>query len=212
MKSKMYKKYKFLIPIVVITVIVTSAYMTIYANNPFMELASLSKTLMGHSNLDRPAPELEGIVGWFNSGGHTLSQLRENNKVVLLDFWTYACINCQRSIPHLVEWHEKYKDDGLVIIGVHTPEFRFEKSHDNVIAEMAKYPILYPVALDDDYKTWQAYQNHYWPAKYLVDVNGDIVYRRFGEGAYDEMEAKIVELLEEAKSKAEAEEMVEVDE
>lgn len=202
----MLKKFKFLIPIVVITVIVTAGYMLIYAHNPFSELFSVSKTLMGHSNLDRKAPELTGIAGWYNSEPLTLESLLAEKKVVLIDFWTYACINCQRSIPHVVEWYEKYKDQGLVVIGVHTPEFRFEKDRSNIEAEIAKYPITYPVALDDDYKTWRAYQNHYWPAIYLVDINGNIVYRHFGEGAYDVTEAKIVELLEQAQSEGSVDE------
>ena len=173
--------------------------MFIYAHNPFGELLSVSKTLMGESKLNRPAPELTGITQWYNSEPLLLGQLQAENKVVLVKFWTYACINCQRSTPHIVELYEKYKDDGLVVIGVHTPEFRFEKNRDNIEAEIAKYPITYPVALDDNYKTWRAYQNHYWPALYLIDINGNIVYRHFGEGSYDVTEQKIVELLEEAK-------------
>lgn len=185
--------------------------MSIYAHNPFMEIKSVIKTLISSSNLNRPAPEIQGITQWINSEPLTLEDLRQAGKVVLVEFWTYSCINCQRSLPHVVEWYEKYKDSGLVIIGVHTPEFRFERDIDNVKAEMAKYPINFPVAIDNDYKTWRAYQNHYWPAQYLVDINGDIVYRRFGEGSYEITEAKIVELLEQAKSqKVDASDQVEL--
>lgn len=205
------KKYKFLFPIVIIIFLVTFGYMSIYAHNPFMEIKSVIKTLISSSNLNRPAPEIQGITQWINSEPLTLEDLRQAGKVVLVEFWTYSCINCQRSLPHVVEWYEKYKDSGLVIIGVHTPEFRFERDIDNVKAEMAKYPINFPVAIDNDYKTWRAYQNHYWPAQYLVDINGDIVYRRFGEGSYEITEAKIVELLEQAKSqKVDASDQVEL--
>lgn len=116
-------------------------------------------------------------------------------KVVLVDFWTYSCINCQRTIPYLNAWYEKYKDKGLVIIGVHTPEFEFEKKYENVLAAVKKFNIKYPVVLDNDFSTWNAYGNRYWPRKYLVDIDGFIVYDHIGEGAYEETEKKIQELL-----------------
>lgn len=120
-------------------------------------------------------------------------------KVILVEFWTYSCINCQRVIPYLNEWYDKYNDDGLVIVGIHTPEFDFEKDFDNVKRAVEKYGIEWPVVLDNDYSTWTAYQNRYWPRKYLIDIDGYIVYDHIGEGGYDETEQKIVELLNERK-------------
>lgn len=139
------------------------------------------------------APELTGIAAWINSKPLTLEWLRW--KVVLIDFWTYSCINCIRTQPYLNAWHEKYADDGLVIIGVHAPEFAFEKVENNVREASQKAGIKYPIALDNDFATWNAYANRYWPAKYLIDQNGNIVYKHFWEGEYVETEEKIQELL-----------------
>ncbi len=142
------------------------------------------------------APELRGFASWINSEPLTLEELR--GSVVLVDFWTYTCINCIRTLPFLKDWHEKYSDKGLTIIGVHTPEFEFEKIRDNVIEAADGYGLLYPIAQDNDYKTWRAFENRFWPAKYLIDKDGYIRYTHFGEGAYDETEEKIRELLAEA--------------
>lgn len=139
------------------------------------------------------APELVGISKWLNSEPLTLESLR--GKVVMVDFWTYSCINCVRTLPHINAWHEKYKDQGLVIIGVHTPEFAFEKDTRNVQKALDQFNITYPVAQDNDYATWGAYNNRYWPAKYLVDKEGNIVYTHFGEGSYQETENVIRQLL-----------------
>ncbi len=141
------------------------------------------------------APELEGISNWINSEPLRLKDLK--GKVVLIDFWTYTCINCIRTLPHVTSWYEKYKDDGLVIIGVHTPEFEFEKDTKNVNQAINQYSINYPVAQDNDFSTWNAFSNRYWPAKYLIDKNGNIRYFHFGEGKYDETEKAIQELLKE---------------
>ena len=143
------------------------------------------------------APELIQGGEWFNppAEGRTLKQLR--GKVVMVDFWTYTCINCIRTLPYLKNWHEKYADKGLVIIGVHTPEFEFEKSAENVQKALTDFGIKYPVMQDNDYATWRAYDNHYWPAKYLVDKNGKIRYTHFVEGEYDETEEVIQVLLAE---------------
>lgn len=119
------------------------------------------------------------------------------NKIILLDFVTYSCINCQRTFPYLNTWYEKYEDDGLIIIGIHTPEFAFEHDKENVMKAMREFGITFPVVLDNDYGTWGAYGNNYWPRKYLIDIDGYVVYDHIGEGAYDETEAKIVELLNE---------------
>lgn len=141
------------------------------------------------------APDFNGATRWLNSEPLSLSRLR--GKVVLVDFWTYTCINCIRTLPYLRQWHEKYKDKGLIIVGVHTPEFEFEKNPDNVTSAMKEYGIEYPVVQDNDYTIWRSYSNRYWPAKYLIDKNGVIRYTHFGEGEYDETEAMIQTLLEE---------------
>ena len=145
------------------------------------------------------APELQGISAYLNTEGIKISGLK--GKVVLVDFWTYSCINCIRTLPYLKEWHDKYSDKGLVIIGVHTPEFEFEKDFSNVKMAVEKYGIKYPVVLDNDYETWNAYKNQFWPRKYLIDSNGLIRYDHIGEGAYEETERKIQELLAEMGSK-----------
>lgn len=115
-----------------------------------------------------------------------------------MDFWTYSCINCIRTLPYLTAWHEKYKDDGLVIIGVHAPEFEFEKSRTNVEKAMQDFKITYPVVQDNDFLIWKSYSNRYWPAKYLIDAEGQIRYTHFGEGEYDVTEKMIQDLLKEA--------------
>ena len=142
------------------------------------------------------APELTGLSGYLNAEpGIHISDYR--GKVVLIDFWTYTCINCIRTLPHLTDWDKKYREKGLVIIGVHTPEFEFEKKKENVEAAMKKYGIEYRVVQDNDYTTWRAFQNRYWPHKYLIDKDGYIRYDHIGEGKYDETERKIQELLAE---------------
>lgn len=140
-----------------------------------------------------PAPEITGIAQWINSEPLTIAQL--HGKVVLIDFWTYSCINCIRTFPYLTSWYDKYKDKGLVIIGVHTPEFEFEKDRNNVKKATERFHLLYPVALDNDYKTWQAFHNSYWPAHYLIDQEGIVREVHFGEGGYMETENAIRSLL-----------------
>jgi len=142
------------------------------------------------------APEIISGGEWFNSDPLTLEQLK--GKVVVVDFWTYSCINCQRTLPYLRQWYEKYKDKGLVVIGVHSPEFEFEKDSDNVRQAISDFGLKYPVVQDNNFSTWQAYDNHYWPAKYFIDKEGYIRYTHFGEGAYDESEKVIQGLLKEA--------------
>jgi thiol-disulfide isomerase/thioredoxin len=141
------------------------------------------------------APELTKISGFINSEPITLADLR--GKVVLVDFWTYSCINCIRTIPYLNAWHEKYADNGLVIVGVHTPEFEFEKDYNNVRTAVEKFDISYPIAQDNEKETWKAYENRYWPRKYLIDPEGYIRYDHIGEGAYPETEKVIQSLLAE---------------
>ncbi len=146
--------------------------------------------------LSRGMPEFEGIAAWLNSGPISETELR--GKVVLIDFWTYSCINCIRTLPYVTAWHEKYKDRDFVLIGVHTPEFAFEKDEGNVRDAIERHGIEYPVALDNDFKTWDAYANRYWPAHYLFDAQGFLRHYHFGEGEYDVMEMAIQELLREA--------------
>lgn len=141
------------------------------------------------------APELKGATGWINSEPFTLKQLR--GKVVIVDFWTYSCINCIRTLPYLVELDKKYRDKGLVIVGVHTPEFEFEKDINNVKMAVEKYGIEYPVMLDSNRKTWNAYQNRYWPRKYIIDAKGQIRFDHIGEGGYEETEKQVQQLLAE---------------
>uniref|UniRef100_UPI00286D7411 thioredoxin family protein n=1 Tax=Sphingomonas sp. TaxID=28214 RepID=UPI00286D7411 len=141
-------------------------------------------------------PALDGIGPWINSPPLTREALR--GKVVLIDFWTYSCINCVRSTPYLRAWHQRYADDGLVIIGVHAPEFAFERNPANVRKAVADMGIAYPVALDNDYALWKAMNNQYWPAKYFIDAQGRVRYHHFGEGKYAESEAVIRQLLREA--------------
>lgn len=141
-----------------------------------------------------PAPAIGGITAWINSHPLQLSDLK--GKVVLIDFWTYSCINCIRTLPYLKDWYAKYHDQGLVIIGIHTPEFDFEKELANVKAAVIQDGILYPVALDNKFVTWQNFKNSYWPAHYLINKKGEVVYTHFGEGAYEVTENNIRFLLD----------------
>ena len=147
------------------------------------------------SVVNQVAPEFTGINHWLNSDPLTMQQLR--GKVVLVDFWTYTCINCIHVLPYVKTWNDKYKDQGLVVVGVHTPEYSFERDTDNVQKAIKRLGITYPVAQDNHYATWSAYDNQYWPAFYLVDKKGHVVYTHFGEGDYDQTEAKIKALLAE---------------
>jgi thiol-disulfide isomerase/thioredoxin len=139
------------------------------------------------------APEFTGIEKWLNSEPLTMESLR--GKVVLVDFGTYTCINCIRTLPYVTSWHQKYKDQGLVVVGVHTPEFTYERSTPNVEKALQSFGITYPVAQHNRYATWTAYSNQYWPAAYLIDKQGKVVYTHFGEGRYKETEAEIQRLL-----------------
>ena len=148
-------------------------------------------------NAASPAPDLVGVTRWLNtSSPPSIKALK--GKVVLVDFWTYTCINCIRTLPHIESWYEKYKDLGFVVIGVHTPEFQFEHNADNVLDALHRYHITYPVAQDNNYATWTAFNNEYWPAEYLIDANGIVRRTHFGEGEYDVMEMAIRDLLTES--------------
>lgn len=155
-------------------------------------------------NVNYPAPEFTGIAKWLNlpAGRQvpdkplTIADLK--GKVVLVDFWTYTCINCIRTLPYVTSWYDKYKDKGFVVVGVHTPEFAFEKNTDNVLGAIKQHKIHYPVAQDNNYSTWNTFNNQYWPAEYLIDAKGNVRRTQFGEGEYDKMEEAIQKLLAEA--------------
>lgn len=141
-----------------------------------------------------PAPEFAGIERWFNSAPLQLADLK--GKVVLVEFWTYSCINCIHVTPHVKEWYRRYRDQGLVVVGVHTPEYEEEHDPAQVQAAIERFGIEYPVAQDNGYRTWEAYGNRYWPAAYLIDREGRIVYRHYGEGAYETMDERIRQALD----------------
>ena len=154
-------------------------------------------------------PSLDGASGWLNSQPLRARDLR--GKVVLINFWTYTCINWQRQLPYVRAWAEKYKEHGLVVIGVHAPEFAFEHSDDNVRRAAKEMSINYPIAIDNDYAIWRAFKNEYWPALYFVDAKGHIRHRQFGEGEYEQSERVIQQLLAEAGMGGSSHELVSVD-
>jgi len=171
--------------------------LTKFEDNEMIKKQLQKKAVTEMKNEDKglKAPELIPGGVWFNSDPLSLSKLR--GKVVIIDFWTYSCINCQRTFPYLRDWWSKYQDKGLVIIGVHSPEFEFEKSEKNVAQAIKDFELTYPMMQDNDFATWRVYNNRYWPAKYFIDKDGYIRYTHFGEGAYDESEKVIQELLKE---------------
>ena len=146
---------------------------------------------------DHMAAPLTGATQWLNSPPLNIEMLR--GKVVLVDFWTYSCSNCLNALPHVKAWDEKYRAQGLAVIGVHTPEFDAEKNRQNVEQAIKRLGVTYPVAMDNEYAIWGAYGNKYWPAQYLIDAQGQLRYQHYGEGAYREIEAGIQDLLKEAQ-------------
>jgi thiol-disulfide isomerase/thioredoxin len=167
--------------------------------NPLLPLAlalSLTACPGEAANLGGSAPELAGIDAWINSPPLTMAELR--GKVVLVDFWTFGCINCRNTLPAVKRWHEKYAERGLVVLSIHTPELDFERAHAAVEAAVREHGITYPVAIDGGYRTWRAFENRYWPAFYFVDRKGVIRHVRFGEGAYADSERWIERLLAES--------------
>lgn len=165
-----------------------------YVDSVRWEQALLQRIGMDESTGVRPYFEIESPAGFVNTDGITVGELI-GKKIILIDFMTYSCINCQRTFPYMNAWYERYKDQGLEIIGIHTPEFAFEKDITNVEEAMRKFGIRYPVVLDNNYATWRACGNQYWPRKYLVDIEGNIIYDHIGEGGYAETELKIREAL-----------------
>jgi thiol-disulfide isomerase/thioredoxin len=188
-----------------VAVILAIAAVTIGQDtNPFTKLSFVNTAnaegrpiRLSHSPLadEGPLPDLSGATGWLNSAPPNPNSLR--GKVVLVNFWTYSCINSLRELPYMKSWATKYKDAGLVVIGVHAPEFRFEKERANVENAVRELKITYPVAIDSNHGIWQAFSNEYWPADYIIDAKGRIRYHHFGEGEYGESERVIQELLKE---------------
>ena len=172
-------------------------------------LASSAFPLASHAQAVASMPELDGAVEWLNSKPLTAAGLR--GKIVLVEFWTYSCINWQRTLPYVRAWADKYKEHGLVVIGVHTPEFEFEKNLDNVRKATADLKVSYPVAVDSQRTIWRAFENEYWPALYFVDARGMIRHRQFGEGNYERSERIIQQLLIEAGAKDVGAELVHVE-
>jgi thiol-disulfide isomerase/thioredoxin len=165
------------------------------AANRTVAAAQDAPSIVGSS----PLHGLSGATQWINSKPLTAKDLK--GKVIVVDFWTYSCINCLRAVPYIRAWADKYKDSGLVVIGVHTPEFGFEKELPNVQKAIQKFGITYPVALDSNRAIWDAFHNQYWPAHYFIDANGKVRYEHFGEGEYDKSEGWIQELLKERAGK-----------
>ena len=155
-----------------------------------------AERISGKEDEYRRAEEISNPSGFVNADGFSVEEAT-GEEVVLLEFWTYTCFNCQNVQPHLNAWHEAYADDGLQVVGVHTPEFGFEREYANVEAAVREAGIEYPIVLDNGYATWDAYDNRYWPAIYLIDADGFVRYKHFGEGAYGETETKIEGLLAE---------------
>ena len=188
--------------IVVILIVIAIIFLnktkvqSINITNSTAEIKNNSENINLESSLYPKAIEIVNPSGYLNTDYINI-QDNIGKKVILVDFWTYTCINCQRTFPYLNSWWDKYKDKGLLIIGIHTPEFEFEKDHQNVQDAIDKYNIKYPVVQDNDYSTWRAYGNRYWPREYLIDINGFIVHDHIGEGGYEETEQKIQELLDE---------------
>ncbi|UXN63537.1 cytochrome c biogenesis protein DipZ [Phyllobacterium sp. A18/5-2] len=176
------------------------------ASNGMMAASTTRQGFRSNLPVEGQFPSLDGAVEWLNSSPLTNEQLR--GKVVLVDFWTYSCINCIRTVPYIRAWAEKYKDQGLVVIGVHSPEFAFEKKIDNVKRAIGEFQIGYPVAVDNDFRIWRAFQNSYWPAQYIIDAKGQVRYHHFGEGEYDASEQVIRDLLAEAGSQKAGKEIV----
>lgn len=171
-------------------------------NDAVVASADANRAFQSDLPVEAVAPSLDGAVEWLNSSPLTTEALR--GKVVLIDFWTYSCINCIRTVPYVRAWAEKYRDQGLVVIGVHAPEFAFEKKIDNVRKAVGDFKINYPVAIDNDYRIWRAFENSYWPAHYLIDAKGQLRYHHFGEGNYPQTERAIQDLLREAGSDMDA--------
>ncbi len=171
----------------------TSAEETPKVDIPKSNNSEGSQVAVNNASTGQKIPEFQGISQWLNSNPLTVQDLKGN--VVLIQFWTFSCINCQRTLPYVTKWHDQYVAKGLKIIGVHTPEFAFERDANNIKDAMQKHGIKYPVPIDNEFKTWKAYGNEYWPHLYLADRQGNLVYDHIGEGAYEKTEQTIQKLL-----------------
>jgi thiol-disulfide isomerase/thioredoxin len=154
---------------------------------------STSEVVASSPSTSKGLPDFQGISQWLNSAPLAIADLK--GSVVLVQFWTFACINCQRTLPYITQWHRTYAAQGLKVIGIHTPEFPFERDANNIKRALKQHQITYPVPIDNDFKTWNAYKNQYWPHLFLADRQGILRYDHIGEGAYDETEQRIRQLL-----------------
>ncbi|MEH1835690.1 MAG: thioredoxin family protein [Nostoc sp.] len=152
-----------------------------------------SETIVVKPSAGKSLPEFQGISQWLNSTPLSIADLK--GSVVLIQFWTFACINCQRTLPYITRWHRQYESQGLKVIGIHTPEFAFERDTNNIKKALRQHQITYPVPVDNEYKTWNAYENQYWPHMFLADRQGSLQYDHIGEGAYEKIEQTIRQLL-----------------
>ena len=201
--EKLRKDKSFAVSIIALFVFIFAIVIAIFILNGTKDKNALKLDANGNVeyNVKSPysVPEIGGIDSWINSTPLKISDLK--GKVVVIDFWTYSCINCIRTLPYVTNWYDKYKDNGLVVIGMHSPEFSFEKQHDNVQKAVTDYKINYPVALDNDLTTWRNFNNQYWPATYFIDRDGKVRHTHFGEGQYVEDEKVIRQLLQENGTK-----------
>ncbi|MEH1885572.1 MULTISPECIES: thioredoxin family protein [unclassified Nostoc] len=152
-----------------------------------------SESIAVKTPVGKSLPEFQGISQWLNSTPLAIADLK--GSVILIQFWTFACINCQRTLPYITKWHRQYEAQGLKVIGIHTPEFAFERDPNNIKKALQKHQITYPVPVDNEYKTWNAYENQYWPHIFLADRQGLLQYDHIGEGAYEKIEQTIRQLL-----------------
>ncbi len=194
------------IPLVVVLILIAGAIFVLEssktnASTSVIKIPAINLTsVLEKEGKYSKAVEVVNPSGFVNTPNLTVSSLI-GKKIILVDFWTYSCINCQRTLPYLNAWYDKYRDQGLEIVSIHTPEFEFEKNISNVKTAVEKFGIKYPVILDNEYGTWTAYSNRYWPHKYLIDIDGYIVYDHIGEGSYEETEKEIQKLLLERQEK-----------
>ena len=183
-----------LVPIfVLIAILIGGTFAVIFSRNTNADDIVPKVDVKNLEVIDKSVPELDTSLGWLNTKG--ISKEKLDSSVVVYDFWTYSCVNCQRTLPNLRALYDRYEKDGLIIVGIHSPEFDFEKVHLNVEEKTKKYNVNWPVLFDDDMKNWDNFENQFWPAKYISDKNGQLRYEHFGEGRYEETEDVIRELL-----------------
>lgn len=203
--------YKYFVVLSLVTVL-TSLFIYYFSSSPNFSLerrgakqmqtqnnATMRNDLKEKTEFENlgQAKELSGIVGYVNTtDGTTLQSILKKNKIVLFEFWTFECINCKRTLPYLNDWYSKYHDQGLEIVGVHTPEFAYEKNYDNVVQATKDLGVKFPVFMDNNYSTWNSYNNQYWPMRFLILPTGQIIYQHAGEGDYEQTENLIKQVLQ----------------